>query len=427
MLIGGRTVARLSIRLFGPFQVMLEGHSASLESDKARALLAYLVTEAGTEHRREKLAGLLWPGGSESSARNNLRHTLSVLRKSIGDREASEPALHVTRQTVQFDASCNAWADVVSFSKLLRPVTTCEDKAIQRLGEAAELYRGEFLQAFSLPDSPEFEEWATITREQFRRQATDTLHHLVEELGGRDEVERALRHAWRLTELEPWREEAHVQVMRLLARSGRRSEALAQYHTCQRLLAEELGVEPAPETTRAYERIRAGEPAAGTSAAARSLAGAPVPPFLGDAPEDLERPPFVARECELARLDDHLRQALAGQGRVAFITGEAGSGKTALLQAFARSAQASHPDLVVAGGQSNAQTGIGDPYLPFREVLELLTGDVEAPLAAGAMTKQHALRLWRLCPLSAQALVEAGQGLICLLYTSDAADDTQFV
>ena len=104
--------------------------------------------------------------------------------------------------------------------------------------------------------------------------------------------------------------------------------------------------------------------------------------------------------------------ALAGQGRVVFVTGEAGSGKTALIQEFTRRAQAAHADLIVASGNCNAYTGIGDPYLPFREILELLTGDVEARWAAGAMTREHARRLWNTLPLAAQALVEAGPDLI---------------
>jgi predicted ATPase len=75
---------------------------------------------------------------------------------------------------------------------------------------------------------------------------------------------------------------------------------------------------------------------------------------------------FVAREGELARLNEFLDKALAGHGQVCFVTGEAGAGKTALLTAFARRVQAQHADLLVAIGVCNAQTGIGDPYLPFR-------------------------------------------------------------
>jgi Cdc6-like AAA superfamily ATPase len=82
-----------------------------------------------------------------------------------------------------------------------------------------------------------------------------------------------------------------------------------------------------------------------------------------------ERPTFVAREGELERLDRFLNRALAGQGLVCLVTGEAGSGKTALLGKFAQRAQERHRDLVVAIGQGDAQTGACDPYLPFREML----------------------------------------------------------
>jgi predicted ATPase len=107
-----------------------------------------------------------------------------------------------------------------------------------------------------------------------------------------------------------------------------------------------------------------------------------------------------------------LALALAGQGRVAFVTGEAGSGKTALIQEFARRAQEAHADLIVAGGNCNAHTGIGDPYLPLREILGLLTGDVQARWAAGAITREHARRLWHTLPLATKALLEIGPDLI---------------
>jgi adenylate cyclase len=120
----------------------------------------------------------------------------------------------------------------------------------------------------------------------------------------------------------------------------------------------------------------------------------------------------VARERELAQLDSLLELTLSGQGRVVFVTGETGSGKTTLVQEFARRAQEDHTDLVIASGNCNAYTGIGDPYLPFREILELLTGDVEARWAAGAISGEHARRLWRTLPLAAQTLEKAGPDLI---------------
>ncbi len=139
-----------------------------------------------------------------------------------------------------------------------------------------------------------------------------------------------------------------------------------------------------------------------------------MPPFLRPSADRGDRAftPLVARQRELAQLDAHLTAALAGNGSIAFITGEAGDGKTLLAQAFVRRSQEKYPDLVVATGNCNAYTGIGDPYLPFREILELLTGDIEARWGAGAMSLTHARRLWRLAPQTVQALVEAGPDLV---------------
>ena len=119
-----------------------------------------------------------------------------------------------------------------------------------------------------------------------------------------------------------------------------------------------------------------------------------------------------------------LRRTVAGAGGVAFVAGEAGSGKTALLGEFARQAMEAHADLVVATGCCNAitgggvtagigaVTGIGDSYLPFREILQLLSGDIEAKRASAALTPEHARRLWTILPDTIAALMEAGPDLL---------------
>jgi tetratricopeptide (TPR) repeat protein len=128
----------------------------------------------------------------------------------------------------------------------------------------------------------------------------------------------------------------------------------------------------------------------------------------------MERQVFVARKRELEQLDSFLNRALAGQGQVCFVTGEAGSGKTALVTEFARRAQERHEALIVAVGQSDTTTGVGDPYLPFREVLSQLTGDVEAKLARGAISAENASRLRKLVSVSARFLVEMAPDLVGL-------------
>jgi predicted Ser/Thr protein kinase len=142
-------------------------------------------------------------------------------------------------------------------------------------------------------------------------------------------------------------------------------------------------------------------------------ARAQLPAFLKDVDQKLTKTSiFVARERELARLEQFLEATLSGQGGIAFITGGPGSGKSALMEAFSRRTQGHYPELVAASGKCNAYTGTGDPYSPFREVLGDLTGDVEAKWAAGTISTDQATRLWKIMPATAQVLVDHAPDLV---------------
>jgi tetratricopeptide (TPR) repeat protein len=123
-------------------------------------------------------------------------------------------------------------------------------------------------------------------------------------------------------------------------------------------------------------------------------------------------PVFVSRDKELARLGELFSRALEGRGQTCFITGEAGFGKTSLTLEFARRAQRTHSDLLVAVGDCNAQTGISDPYLPFREVLAMLTGDVDERVATGMTTRENANRLQEFLRISKEVITEVAPDLI---------------
>jgi predicted ATPase/DNA-binding SARP family transcriptional activator len=382
------------------------------KSNKVRGLLVYLSMEADRPHSRESLAGLLWPEWPNSEALGNLRYALSDLRRAIGDRTADPPYLLIHRDRLQFNAASDYWLDVAAFTQ-----GVSGDKAnpsfLQNLEKALEIYQGSFMEGFSLEDSPAFEDWALMTRERLARQASEGLHTLAEAYEHRGVHEKASSYAWRQLEIEPWDETSHQRIMRIQALTGQRSAALAQYETCKNLLEDELGVAPAEETTRLYEAIRDGKlKTQRPSPLGRVRPSSGPPSFLLEGPASDERPVFVAREQELNQLRESLEKTLAGEGRVVFVTGEAGSGKTALIGEFLHQVQETHETLVVASGDCNAYTGVGDPYLPFREILELLTGDVEARWAAGAISREHAMRLWNMLPLATQALVEAGPDLI---------------
>ena len=221
---------------------------------------------------------------------------------------------------------------------------------------------------------------------------------LIAHFEARGEHDAAQAYARKQVALEPWNEEAHRTLMRALAMHGQRNAALHQFQTCCRILREELGVEPSEETVFLFEAIRAGR------VASRERVSASSPPPT--------RMRFVARESQMARLNASLTKAVAGAGDVIFVSGEAGSGKTALLGEFTLEAMHRQASVLVAGGTCSAPSGMGDPYLPFREILQLLTGDIEAKRAGAALTPEHAHRLWTAMPDAIQALVEAGPGLI---------------
>lgn len=121
---------------------------------------------------------------------------------------------------------------------------------------------------------------------------------------------------------------------------------------------------------------------------------------------------FVGREHELAELKAGLDSALAGRGRVCFVSGEAGSGKTALVQRFLQYALTEHADIVVGMGACNAQAGIGDPYLPFREVLAMLTDEDAARRSGGPIAPENSRRLRTVVARSVQVLVDVAPELI---------------
>ncbi|UCG25792.1 MAG: AAA family ATPase [Chloroflexota bacterium] len=388
---------------------------SGFKSNKVRALLVYLAVEADRLHRRETLAGLLWPEWPDRDALSNLRYSLSNLRQVVGDKAASPPYLLISRDALQFNKAGDGDVDVTTF--LAQTESVCDAAGdfgdLAALEDAISQYRGEFLDGFSLKDCASFEEWALLKRQQLAQRLHSTHRHLAEGYAQTKKFGQAEAHLRRIIELEPWDEASHQELMRTLALSGQRSAALAQFESCRQLLSDELGVAPAGETVRLYELIRDGElDISRTPPTIPSIVSAKPPAFVEDESARFETPVFVAREPELSQLNGYLDQALAGQGRVAFVTGEAGSGKTALLQEFCRRCQEIHEDLVVANGNCNAYTGIGDPYLPFREILAMLTGDVEAKWAAGAISSEHARRLWNSAPLTTSAMLEAGPGLV---------------
>ncbi len=338
-------MACLSLILLGYFQVKLDGKPATgFKSDKVRALLTYLAVEADRPHRREALAELLWPEWPDRSALSNLRYTLSNLRQAIGDRQASPPFLLITHDTIQFNIRSDHWIDTTVFLDLTKPARGMVADSIPALEQAVALYQGDFLSGFSIKDSAAFEEWALITREQLHRRMLNVLHRLAILFEQRGEFEQAQTYARRQVELEHWNEEAHQQLMRMLALGGQRSAALAQYAACRRVLADELAVEPSEETMALYQSIRDGK----LIKDAQIVVLAEEQPEPGEPPykglqhfDEIDAGIFFGRESLVAKLVQRLRDGFSGaltdypsrDGHFLAIVGASGSGKSSILRA----------------------------------------------------------------------------------------------
>jgi DNA-binding SARP family transcriptional activator/tetratricopeptide (TPR) repeat protein len=327
-------MAHLSIDVLGTLQVSIAGKRVTqLESVKFRALLAYLVVEANRPHRRESLVGLLWPDFPEESARHNLRQALFKLREALNDPSADPPFLLITRDTIQFNQQSDYSLDIERFNHYffsckdnLAPCNQDSSIYASNLEEMIKLYRGEFLQQLMVNDSAEFEDWLLVQRENYHQRVLEAHSYLANYYDERVDFHNEQRHASRQLELDPWREEAHRQLMRALALGGQRSAALVQYETCKRILAEELDVEPAAETRALYEQIKLG-----------TLTSNKVPPAampfmaINNLPHQLT--PFVGRESELVQLGEYLTNP---DCRCLTLVGTGGIGKTRLAVQAAR-------------------------------------------------------------------------------------------
>ncbi|MEM7114994.1 MAG: BTAD domain-containing putative transcriptional regulator [Chloroflexota bacterium] len=337
----------LKIALLGSFTVQKDEQDVdSFYTAKARALLAYLALEGATPLDRAYLAELFWPNMLDGSARGNLRHALSNIRKVIGDKAAMPSYLLVNRRTVQLNPDAVAagiiTVDAANFQAFYQRVGT----NLQAADEAIALYRGPFFTAAPDIDSPEFDTWVRLQRERHHRQMTELLVKVNRQLVSNGDYKQAIVYAQKRVGHEPWSEEAHVQLMNALWRNGQRAAAMQQYEQCRRLLREELDVAPAAETVALYEAIRDNRDGfqtttTATQASEEQTAVSTAPPEKKAATEKTitkhNIPPqlktFVGRKRELGEIANRFSQPNCRQ---LTLIGPGGMGKTQLVLQYAR-------------------------------------------------------------------------------------------
>lgn len=315
----------LRLFLLGPPEIKLGGAPLTIRSTKARALLFYLaVTARG--HDRSHLAGLLWPDLPETNARRNLRVDLHKLRQPLADY------LLLESQSVALDSHAPCWVDARALQEAHKRLETVGVHNLvakppvnlpDELRRVAAYHRGDFLEGFGPPDAPAYEAWLTVQRERCRLQLVQIHEALATRAETRGDLAGAISHARAILGIDRWREEAHRRLMRLLLKSGRRSDALAQYEICRQVLADELQVEPAPATVALCDEVRR---AADVEQGTRGSTTHNLP---------AETTSFIGRRAELAQI----AELLADPGcRLITLFGPGGMGKTRLALQAARRA-----------------------------------------------------------------------------------------
>jgi len=312
------------IHLFGRIELRSQGVPLPIpRSPKIRSLLAYLVIHHDRSIPRDRLLGLFWPDRDDSAARRALSQALWRARRALGP---AADRLVADQDIVLFQLLPEDELDVERFQRLcVTPQPTSPSEEMDRLRRAVDLYRADFLEDI-------YDDWALLERERLRElylRALERLLTLHKQLG---DYKRALSYTRRLVAADPLREEAHRELMRLYHLLGRSRAAMEQYASLRQTLADELGVEPAAATVALYREIAA---ALGES----DVPHLPVPSSPPPAVRDIGHLPFVGRSQERARLLDLVQAAAVGRGGVALIEGEAGVGKTRLVEEIAAGAR----------------------------------------------------------------------------------------
>ncbi len=363
---GSSALPQLRLYLLGPPEVVRAGHPVSISRRQARALLFRLASRLQPVSR-EHLCLLLWPDVPETTAHRNLSHLLTHLRRALPhpelllscpDHVALDP-VHVWSDAAAFERVC-----VDSFSQSSKfiggktaggehPDQAGVCKALQQV---IELYRGPFLDGFSLPANAEYEAWLEMERRSWEQRYLMALTALIEQLAAAGAYDSAIRYAQRYLRVDPLAEDVHCRLMELYASIGDRTAALRQFVSCAELLKRELGVEPSPASRAIYQAILEG----------RSPDCASVRPAWKSLPRT--EAPLVGRQEAMDWLVQMYAEAQMGRGRVVLVSGEAGVGKSRLIRDFLT--PFSDRSLILAGQCYPGGRDI--PYYPIVQALRTI-------------------------------------------------------
>jgi DNA-binding SARP family transcriptional activator len=379
-------MSQLHLSLLGTPVVKHGEHTLTFSTRKALALLVYLAVEGGL-HPRKTLSEAFWPELDTQHGRAALRATLLELRRLLeASHGPGEPAhLLIKRDMLGVEQGSSLLLDlrlVEAASKQVgRGVEPLagegREALLAQLEQATRLARGPFLAGFTLRDSQFFDDWTRQERESWHlrlHQLFDALSMLYERAG---DAERAIETVTRWLSFDPLTEEGYRRLMRLRFSQGDRVGALRAYARGRAVLADELQVEPEPETVALAKRIRHTAPS--RSPQVRHLR--PPHALPGQPPANLLEGSFLGRTAEFGTLIECYQRAQAGQPQLVLLQGETGIGKTRLASEFLGWAQAQGADVLVGRA---LQTGRQLPYQPLIDVLRLLLEQGGVPNELGS-------------------------------------------
>ncbi len=314
-----RETPKAEFYVLGTPKIRVGGVPQRLPYRKVTALLAYLAVTSRA-HSRAALATLLWGDFDDRRANSSLRNALYVLRRELG----LDPCLVVNRNQVSLEPR-QVWLDVDRLKHAVRE----ETETIPALREALSLWRGPFLDGLFVVGAPDFNAWVSATRGKLERTYLEGCLALSQAHARAEQWPEALEAAQKAADLDPLYEAGHRQIMRMHQRLGSRSAALRQYERCRDSLGNELGVLPSARTQALHRQMLAGE---------RHYAG-PTAQGGGQRAQGV----FVGRRREMAALDEHLEAVRReASGRLVLIEGEAGVGKTRLVNEWLATLDGAH-------------------------------------------------------------------------------------
>jgi DNA-binding SARP family transcriptional activator len=337
----------LRVCLLGKAQVLVDDQELHIPRRKSRAVLYYLAAQT-QPIRRQQLLALLWPDLPRPAALQTLRTTLHGLRRQL------DAALAIQSDQVGLDES--VWVDVRFFEGQLNG--NLQD--VTALKQGLELYRGDFLEGFTLPNAQAFEDWLTVTREHFRRLAMRGWTALAAWYETQGDFRHALDSLDRALALNPLQEDLQREVIRLLYIAGDRPGAIRRYDELRRMLDEEMGVPPMVETRVLYDAILT-DRLASTPPQAALTQRQPILLASAGSMKTADELPFTGRRVELAALQQQVKAY-----PFVLIEGEPGVGKTRLAQEFSRDSTA----LTLLGRGRELEQAL--PYQPIVEALRQL-------------------------------------------------------